>query len=302
MNIDKNPDEIYEDYMVAFIDILGFSSRVRDSIANPESFSKIDYALEAFSKLRLKTTWKENNILIEVEEDAQRRTLNDYYIDNMARCFCFSDSVIIAVKADEHVEERCSALVAILAKIGADLLARGVLIRGAISIGKMYVDQNQQSVKAFGPALIDAYKLEEEQANYPRIVLAKTLVDQLAYPIRKMEQRQPYHQYISRFDDGLAGFSQLTFLEVMQSSKAILPQKKFMELFDQIKNVIIAGLDENMNSTRVFAKYDWLKNAFNHLAIKNDQDWKDKLSRQIRDVQTLDSKHNIHYSFINEGK
>jgi len=290
----------YEDHLVAFIDILGFKSRVQESLNNPDSFSKIDYALEAFNKLRLKQTWRENNILIEVEEDAQKRTINDYYIDNMARCFCFSDSIIITVKAENHIEERFSALIAMLSKFGANLLAKGILIRGALNIGKMCVDNNSQSMKAFGPAVIDAYKLEEEQANYPRIILSQRIIDKLAYPIHGRNQRQPYHQYIGRFEDGLIGFSQLTFLEVMQNAEKVLPKKKWIEMFNLVKEVIIGGLDENMCNVRVFEKYSWLKKEFNKLTIIADGEFVEQINRNIIDVQVPDSRHNIHYSYINK--
>ena len=299
MSQEKNLAPQYEESLVAFIDILGFSSRVKQSLENPDSFAKIDYALEVFNKLRLKQTWKENNILIEVEEDAQRRTINDYYIDNMARCFCFSDSIIITVKADEHTEERCSALIAMLSKFGANLLAKGILIRGALSIGKMYIDKNPQSMKAFGPAVIDAYKIEEEQANYPRMILSQHLIDKLAYPINSKKQRQPYHQYIERFEDGLVGFSQLTFFQVMQNAEQVLPKKKFIEMYDQVKKVIIDGLDESMCNVRVFEKYRWLKNEFNSLAIIDDEVY-GQINFNISDVGLADSRHNIHYSYIND--
>jgi len=300
METSKNPLIKYEDFLVAFIDLLGFESQVIDSCQNPDTLSKIDYALEAFSQLRLKSTWEKNRILMEIEEDAQKRNLNDYYIDKMVRCFCFSDSIIIMVKADKHIEERSSALVAMLSKIGADLLSKGILIRGAISFGQMHVDENSQSTKAFGPAIIDAYKLEQKQATYPRIVLSNQLINKLEYPLNEKYKRHPYHQYINRFEDGLVGFSQLTFFEVIQSCEEVLPRKDFFEMIQKSKKVIIAGLDENMCNAHVFEKYNWLKDEFNKLSIILRDESGERIKFHIYDAQIPDSRHNIHYSYINE--
>lgn len=290
----------YEKFLVAFIDILGFSSRVKESVKNVEHFWMINTALEEFNKLRLKQTWKENNILIEVEVDAQRRSLNDYYIDNMAKCFCFSDSIIVTVKADAYVEERTSALLAMLAKIGTELLAQGILLRGAVTIGKMYVDKNAQSMKAFGPAVIEAYHLEEEQANYPRIILSRRLIKELRYPLSTDKQRQPYHQYLRRFDDGLVGFNQLTFLEIMQNTDKVLPKKKLREKLEKARQVIITGLDENMCNIKAFAKYAWLKEEFNKVASEMEKSSGVQIEINIKDVEEATIEHNIHYAAANE--
>ncbi len=286
----------YEDYLVAFIDILGFSSLIHNSERDDEDFNKIKFALIEFSKLQEKSTWEENKILIEVEECAQKKNLDDYYIENMVRCFCFSDSIIITVKANDHINERTSALIAMLSKIGAYLLAKGILIRGAIDFGKMYVDDDRKSSIVFGPSIIDAYELEKEQAKYPRIILSSNLIDKLNYPITMRNQSQPYHQYITRFEDGLVGFTQLIFLQEMENAPDVISNNDYCILLENIKSRIINGLDKNMTDSHVLEKYNWLKNEFNHLSIEFPIN---KKISQIFDVSLADSRGNIHYSYIN---
>ena len=50
----KKSESKYGNYIVAFIDILGFKTNVKESIRDSNAFLKIDDALEEFSKLRLK--------------------------------------------------------------------------------------------------------------------------------------------------------------------------------------------------------------------------------------------------------
>lgn len=294
MNCEKN----YEDYLVAFIDVLGFASLVNNSESSHEDFNKIKFALSEFSKLQEKSTWEENKVLVEVEECAQKKNLDDFYIENMVRCFCFSDSIIITVKANEYVNERTSALIAILSKIGAYLLAEGILIRGVIDLGKMYVDENPKSSIVFGPSIVEAYKLEQEQAKYPRIILSRNLICKLNYPITTKNQRYPYHQYITRFEDGLVGFTQLSFLLVMSNAPDVIPKDDYRILVKRIKDKLINELDNNMTNSNVFEKYNWLKDEFNNMPIYFDEEYDKKA--QILNVKLADSRGNIHYSYIND--
>ncbi|MDQ0359440.1 hypothetical protein [Breznakia pachnodae] len=297
MNYRKKED--YKKYIVAFIDILGFSSLVKKSINDANNLLKIDTALEKFNNLRLKKTWEDNQILIDVEEDAQKKNLDDYYINKMARCFCFSDSIIITVNGDNHINERTSALIAVLSKIGAELLSNGILIRGAISWGDMHVDDNSQSSKAFGPAIIDAYRIEEDQAIFPRIVLSGEIVKRLNYPLDTKKNRHPYHQYIERYNDGLVGFNQLTYFRVMHNVSDKDIGSNYYELLSKAKKEIIDGLDENITNIRVFEKYLWLKNEFNNLCILMKDISNSYFSESIKDMN-YSSRNKIFYSSFND--
>lgn len=294
MNCEKN----YEDYLVAFIDVLGFASLVNNSESSHEDFNKIKFALSEFSKLQEKSTWEENKVLVEVEECAQKKNLDDFYIENMVRCFCFSDSIIITVKANEHFNERVSALIAMLSKIGVNLLAKGISIRGALDFGKMYVDDDRKSSIAFGPSIIRAYRLEKEQAKYPRIILSRNLICKLNYPITTKKKMYPYHEYITRFEDGLVGFTQLSFLLVMSNAPDVIPKDDYRILVKRIKDKLINELDNNMTNSNVFEKYNWLKDEFNNMPIYFDEEYDKKA--QILNVKLADSRGNIHYSYIND--
>ena len=282
----------YGKYIIAFIDILGFKNLVNLSENNETDFIKIQNILNRFTLLKQKETWVDSRILMEVEEDAQRKELSDFYIDDMVHCSCFSDSVIIAIEASKNINERCSALIALLSQISTELLREGILVRGAISYGNLYV--NKVSDIYFGTALNKSYTLESTVSKYPRILLSKELIEQLNYPLLAKCDRMPYHQYIERFSDGTVGFSPLIYLQVMQSAPDILPHNTLKNALCDVKKTIMKGLDDNFECPNIYEKYLWLLERYNELIIFDID------KNQIYTTEIPDSRHNIHFTTVNE--
>ncbi len=284
----------YDKYIVAFIDILGFKNLVKQSENNKRDFIKVHKVLSNFAILKNKETWEKARILMEIEEDTQKKGLDDFYIDNMVCCTCFSDSIIIAINAQDKISQRCSALIAMLAKISTELLREGILIRGAITYGNLFVDDTLNIY--CGTALNKAYNLESTVAKYPRILLSSELIEQLNYPLTAKWERMPYHQYIERFSDGTAGFSPLVYLQVMQGAPDIIPDEKLKNILVDIKRTIIKGLDDNIENPNIYEKYAWLVECYNNLIIlEMDAD-------KIYFPKGSDSWHNIHFSIMDDIK
>ena len=134
--------------------------------------------------------------------------------------------------------------------------------------------------------------------RYPRIVIGQSLIKNLTYPLEAKYNRQPYHQYIKRFNDGMVGFTQLIFFQVMSNTPDVIKKFSFDKLLHQSKYVIIDGLDQNMCDTHIFEKYQWLKEEYNQL-ILSDAETKKNKKWKIQDVQKADSRGNIHFKYIN---
>lgn len=151
LGMKETKDYYYEDRVVAFIDILGFSELVKHSESNNDL---INYILEALHEMdsmkRLKS-----------EED-----------EEIGQCeiAVFSDTIVLSYKADFlHL------LTFSVIYLQAILLTKGILVRGGISQGKLYHRDNI----IFGPALIDAYLLESSSAKYPRVVIDGKLIERI---------------------------------------------------------------------------------------------------------------------------
>lgn len=286
--------DTYKKYIVAYIDILGFKELINKSEINQKDFIKIHDALNRFNLLKSKQSWEKARILMSVEEDVQKKIETDFYIENMVHCSCFSDGVIIAVEANEKINERCSALIALLAKISNELLREKITIRGAISYGNLYVDDSSDIY--FGKALVEAYTLESTISKYPRIILSANLIKELNYPLLYKSNRMPYHQYIERFSDGTAGFSPLIYLQVMENAPVLLSDEELKKALNESWTAITMGLDENIECPYRYEKYSWLMEQYNKLIIFNTS------KHKIYAPDDVDSKHNIHFETVTRIK
>lgn len=266
----------YEERIVAFIDILGFKQMVIDSEkdGNEEKIQSIDNALEFFKKFKSKT-YKYNE-LIDVEEDAQKKGVENFRIHELVEINYFSDSIIISVKVEnERINEIFSTFIVYIAALGNLLIKNGILIRGGIDIENLV----HKKGKIFGNALIRAFNLESTIAVYPRIIESK-------------KDRYPYHQYLERFEDGCIGFTQLTILQVMDSLNDDIYKDHFKgdktSILIKTKQTILNGLNENYENPKIFSKYKWLMNSFNNLIILSDK-------INYKKIEYKDRYHSIFY-------
>lgn len=256
---------MYEQRLVAFIDILGFKNIIRISENDGSQLKVIMEAIEFLKTFEVPDAW--NTALIEIEESAQKKELEDFDIKSTVRCTCFSDSVVVSVLCDDtNINEATSTLISNLSLLGASLIRKGLLIRGGICFGNLMHSDNGV---VMGQSMIEAYEIESRIAKYPRIILSSKLLGKLNYPIEKKSESYPYHQYIKRFSDGCAGFSQLRYYQVLQSWVKYTPDQLSNDL-SQVRSAIVTGLNENFESPQVYEKYLWLKAEYEHLVILED--------------------------------
>ena len=146
----------YENRIVLFLDILGFKKIIEETIDKEnENINKTSFLIETI------------NEMIKSAELTLKETTK-----NVTQ---FSDSIVISFKEDDTKE--IPKLFFNLQKLIANLLAREVLCRGAVSYGKLYHKDNL----IFGPALVDAYETESQAALYPRIILDKSVIDVMEF-------------------------------------------------------------------------------------------------------------------------
>jgi hypothetical protein len=103
----------------------------------------------------------------------------------------FSDTVVFsAQRSDDGVV----ALVHNVAYLAAALFLRGVFCRGAIAKGQLH----HRGATIFGPALIEAYRLEGQLAIYPRVIVPLDIAEQF---LNAKNQRisRPFHKEIVDF-------------------------------------------------------------------------------------------------------
>lgn len=135
-------------YIVAFIDLLGFSAMVKHDCESANGDQKY---IESLYSIYLKT--KELKKSIEGLQLIQ-----------------FSDSVVLAIP---YTHDNYLKIINVISDYQYDLLQSGILCRGGISYGKHFSTDDF----LFSNGLIDAYRLESTVASTPRIVVSADLVE-----------------------------------------------------------------------------------------------------------------------------
>lgn len=132
----------YKDKIVAFIDVLGFSNIVYSNTTQLIN-QYFNYVLEDF-----KGPVKENNF--------------DYYL--------ISDSIVITA---DNTKENLKAMIELTCLMQSKLMMEGILLRGGISCGNLYLNKTKGII--VGTGLINAYKLEPK-AVYPRVIIDRCFI------------------------------------------------------------------------------------------------------------------------------
>ena len=165
----KEPNKLIpSNYFVAYLDILGASKYMQD---NSEQFLNDLNAIyeNAMNDVIFTKKKKKKDIAIKI----------------------FSDNILIAVKTTKQDTDRQAKLEKIVNLIGniyCNALRLGYLVRGSITEGKFY--RNKTFV--YGKALVEAVKLEEKIAIYPRVIIQDNLVSLIPQYIAQDSDRKYY--------------------------------------------------------------------------------------------------------------
>jgi hypothetical protein len=144
----------YTSRYAAFVDIIGFREIINKSRNNARLADELAIVLKAIG---------------------ERNTALEQVLGEDFKAQNFSDSIIMSEAVSA---QGLSHLLYQVQELALRLLQKALLIRGGICEGELY---HVGSV-IFGPAFIEAYRLESTVANFPRVVLgADAYSDALQY-------------------------------------------------------------------------------------------------------------------------
>jgi hypothetical protein len=141
---DFHRDPNYERRVVAFYDVLGWRSKIREAATDPKSIGELRRVILLHSR----------TVRLPVEVTINVST--------------FSDNIVISTPPGPSVPY----LLRELSLMQLATASRGFLLRGGVAIGDIVHDDEV----VFGPALIRAYELESETAHFPRIVVDEDVI------------------------------------------------------------------------------------------------------------------------------
>jgi len=243
---------MYEDRVLAFIDILGFSESINKTISsgieNEEVTNRINNLIEGVQ-------WS-----INFDKELNGKCFNSKIVNQ------FSDSIIISYLKNEE-----SGIFQILLEIlylCATAIRTGFLLRGAIVCDKVCHTKK----KVFGPALVKAYEMEKSMAIYPRIILDDSIIN--IAKIYHNRDHDPEMEVDFINDIILRDFDGLYFINYFDAIESELDCgfEEMPEYFECFKG-IIKELELNENIS-VKSKYLWLKNKFNIVINKYKERYK----------------------------
>jgi len=225
----------YEERVVCFIDVLGFSDRIKQTENEPNGSKVLSDTCNA---LNLMDTFMAN-------------LLKKNYAKDM-RVTQFSDSLVISFPLKESEYNILSALYTIKSIQVMLLMLFRMLLRDGIVVGKV-VHTDQLLV---GPAMISAYRLESKSAVYPRIVIDPVIIT-LFYHIKlKLPDQGKTYDSIVRKD--LDDLYYIDYFNFDNGDRCFEDEKEFLRYFKTLLKMIIDSLKKSDIGIR--SKYYWMRN------------------------------------------
>lgn len=242
----------YESRVTCFLDILGFQKHINDSVKDKSGEKEIDKISDALMCIR---------DVLDIDRD---KTQESKVVTQ------FSDCIVISFCDKEE-----SGVFWMLLEIQwllMNLVSRGFICRGGISHGKLI--HNEKLV--FGPALVEAYKMESEAALYPRVILHNSIIKLGGKSKARHHTSETEVKYIEEIVSKDAdGMYYIDFFEKAMNEFDD-PHYEFPAYLQKISELIIEGLKSNSPSIHV--KYQWLKEKYNKVVQsyqKSDIQWTD---------------------------
>jgi hypothetical protein len=241
-----NQDPTLRRSVFAFMDILGYTEMFRKAERDgtqEEALRSLHRALTTGRK------WLED---AETPEVMKALAKKDFFALK-----AFTDNIVIGwpVRDDAEVEFGDAFF-----KLGAfqfQMVLEGYFVRGALSVGDVYLDE----IAVFGSALLEAYHGESSLARDPRIILTQSAVAATKQHLTYYGNRghAPHVRHVLRDSDG-QWF--INYLEcVLWAEDDCGP---FYAEFARHKAAVEAKLAEHKGNPPIWAKYAWVAAYHNY--------------------------------------
>lgn len=251
----------YEEYYIAFIDVLGFKELLTTKTTCEDIYSIFEHLQNN----------SQTSLFYNGEDVASFAQVKHYIM---------SDSIVLYIKAD--IEEAFLALLVTCLHLQASLLYREkpILLRGGIAKGELFVEDHI----IFGKGLSEAYQIENSVAIYPRIVFNKELIHYVK-KYNESSKRKHWDGMFTRLDD-----DEFFFVHYI-SPHGITYLEKLPQVWNNVLNMCQAVLDCSYSKS-IREKYLWLKKY----VIKEVQLQKELL-RDLPNGKALLNRCGIHQTY-----
>lgn len=231
--------------VVCAIDILGFSQMIVDSSRDgygSKLLKEVSYLINKNKRCIIPNKYSEGKIKI--------------YTDNM----------IVGYPINDDGEEELNEILDNVAEYQFNLSIEGLFVRGGVSVGDFYINDDI----VFGPALLDAHNTESQLACYPRIILDDKTVKRLKKYINYYDVA-PQESKILIDNDGqwFLNYLNTIFRYYRECSNKYEFERIQLELLLRHKEKIEEMLEKYKENIRVWDKYVWTANYHNYFCDYN---------------------------------
>lgn len=256
----------YKKSFVVFLDVLGFKNMVKQ-----KKYKEI-----------------EKYLIIVRDEILKLKAINQ---KKDIKSIVISDSIILSIettKEDINNLNVLQNLCLFVAKIQETLARENIWIRGAISHGETYFDEDNNQV--VGEAYIDAYLLEESQSIYPRVILDNRIIHFLhcnssADLITKINEHSFNNWNGNILYNWTKGFRVEDLHNNMNAIEKDIPL--FVDYLDNLKNnndldIIVENIKNSAySSTKIYNKFRW---TAKYLISKGGMGDDAVIANQLKDI------------------
>lgn len=225
----------YQNRVVFFFDILGFREMIDSNVASKGSDCTAIH--EVFELI--------NNFYIE--------EIDEKYSQSKEITF-FSDSVIISFVEEE--QEQIFHTLADIQILLVNLVWKGVVMRGAVSYGKLFHDKKY----LFGPAFVEAYLTETKKAKYPRIICEESIIrlSQKGQTASDVKQDMEAFVLVVQPDD-----DEYWYIDYFGGIDSLFNDNwEHVHYLLRLKELIVGNIEKS-KEPGILEKYEWMKRKYN---------------------------------------
>lgn len=255
---------VYQDSVVAFVDILGFSSLISQSSTDPNVVPRIHALLSDIQSKAIMDGvygsiatfgFEGTNKIVPVRELEN----NEAHINRLKETWpiaitSFSDSLVLSCKGSDA--DACEMMLEFLGMLVLACFKSDFFVRGGITMGKLI---HQESGPLFGPAFVEAYALESSKAYWPRILVTPVVADMAI----SVEANMPKAKNTSLlFQEAEDGYKQLTIATALRYLTAHTKHDIGITEFDCLEKieglVQLHSAEEKLAKKYLALKEHWL--------------------------------------------
>lgn len=234
---------MYEDRIVAFVDLLGFKNAVRESVYDPDIRRRIKAVFDILSN-EYEHTYK-------ADEDT----------DSLAKLIgkemtFFSDCVVISY--DQRAIGGIFYTLLDIIHLCLDFSYNGFLLRGGVVCGQITHEKNI----CYGPAMNNAYLIESEIAKNPLIRIDNSIfINAEKYKAKHHTILQEYEHIFNllKTDHKTGAY----YIDYLAQSSECDSWNSYLNYLHKIKKDMEYNLWKYRDNPRIYSKYEWYKTYYN---------------------------------------